>query len=310
MTGDRWTFLVVRGEDSPVKQYSISARRLRAVLVAASVLTVAVFGVVLSSGIEGFARIQARQLQAENRALEAELARFGGRMQELEGTLDQVAQNDASFRSIAGLEVIDPEVLQAGVGGPGQGSPEASDLWAVDSATAKTTFAAAYDLSALERRARLLSESLAEATDSVLAHRDLLESTPSILPTSGWLSSRFSQARMHPIHNRLLPHEGVDIAAPTNTPIFAAAKGRVVRAGWIVGYGMAVEIDHGFGFSTLYGHASKLIAQPGQEVLRGDLIARVGSTGISTSSHLHYEVRVNGVPEDPTTYILPETITN
>jgi murein DD-endopeptidase MepM/ murein hydrolase activator NlpD len=266
--------------------------------------------VVLSSGIEGFARIEAQRLRSQNRALEAELARFDGRMQQLEGTLDQVAANDANFRSIAGLEIIDPEVLQAGVGGPGLGSPQASPLWMVDSASAKATFATAYDLSALERRARLLSESLAEATDSVLAHRNLLESTPSILPTAGWLSSRFSQARMHPIHNRLLPHEGVDISAPTDTPIFAAARGRVIRAGWIVGYGLAVEIDHGYGFSTLYGHASKLIAQPGQEVLRGELIARVGSTGISTSSHLHYEVRVNGVPEDPTTYILPETITN
>jgi murein DD-endopeptidase MepM/ murein hydrolase activator NlpD len=309
MTGERWTFLVVRDEDSPVTQYSISTRRLRALLIGASVAVVVVVGIVLSSGIEGLARIQAQRLRAENRSLEAQLARFDGRMQELEAILDQVAANDANFRSIAGLEVIDPEVLQAGVGGPGMGSPQASPLWMVDSATAKNTFAAAYDLSALERRARLLSESLEEATDSVLAHRELLESTPSILPTAGWLSSRFSQARMHPIHNRPLPHEGVDISAPMNTPIFAAAKGRVVRAGWLVGYGLAVEIDHGFGYATLYGHASTLIVQSGQEVLRGEMIARVGSTGISTSSHLHYEVRVNGVPQDPTTYILPETIT-
>jgi murein DD-endopeptidase MepM/ murein hydrolase activator NlpD len=131
---------------------------------------------------------------------------------------------------------------------------------------------------------------------------------PSILPTAGWLSSRFSQARMHPIHNRPLPHEGVDISAPKDTPIFAAAKGRVLRAGWVVGYGLAVEIDHGFGFTTLYGHASRLIVQAGQEVVRGEMIARVGSTGLSTSSHLHYEVRVDGVPEDPTRYILPETL--
>ncbi len=249
-------------------------------------------------------------MKAQNQALQAELQVFGTRIQSLEGVLDEVAENDANFRSIAGLEVIDPEVLQAGVGGPGLGSPAGSALWAVDSSTAKTAFATSYDLSALERRARLLSESLEEATDSVLAHRDLLESTPSILPTEGWLSSRFSQARMHPIHNRPLPHEGVDISAPKDTPIFAAAKGRVIRAGWVVGYGLTVEIDHGFGFSTLYGHASTLIVQQGQEILRGDMIARVGSTGISTSSHLHYEVRVNGVAEDPATYILPETIRN
>jgi len=83
-----------------------------------------------------------------------------------------------------------------------------------------------------------------------------------------------------------------------------------VRAGWAVGYGLTVEIDHGFGFSTLYGHASKLISQIGQEVKRGEMIAQVGSTGISTSSHLHYEVRVNGKAEDPTMYILPATLSN
>ena len=310
MTGDRWTFLVVRGEDSPVKQYSVSTRALHALLVLGSLVAVTVLGLGLSSGLDVMARLEARQLRARNQALGQELEHFDGRVRALEAALDDVAANDANFRSIAGLEVIDPEVLQAGVGGPGLGSPVASPLWMVDSATAKTTFATSYDLSALERRARLLSESLEEATDSVLAHRDLLESTPSILPTAGWRSSRFSQARMHPLHNRPLPHEGVDISAPRDTPIFAAAKGRVIRAGWVVGYGLTVEIDHGFGFTTLYGHASTVIAQRGQEVLRGEMIARVGSTGISTSSHLHYEVRVNGVAEDPDRYILPESVRN
>ncbi len=310
MTGDRWTFLVVRGEDRPVRQYSLSTRLLRVLAGAGALTAFAVLGVGLSSGFGGLARLQAERLQAINQELEQELELFGSRIHDLEATLDQVAANDANFRSIAGLEVIDPEVLQAGVGGPGLGSPASSPLWSSDSLTAKTAFATSYDLSTLERRARLLSESLEEATDSLLAHRDLLESTPSILPTAGWLSSRFSQARMHPIHNRPLPHEGLDISAPRNTPIFAAAKGRVIRAGWVVGYGLTVEIDHGFGFATLYGHASKLIAQVGQEVTRGEIIARVGSTGISTSSHLHYEVRVNGTAEDPATYILPETVRN
>jgi murein DD-endopeptidase MepM/ murein hydrolase activator NlpD len=308
MTGDRWTFLVVRGEKSPVRQYSLPSRAIRALVIGGSLFAFAVLGVGLATGFEGLTRLEARHLRDRNRVLQQELTRFNERIRSLESVLDQMATNDANFRSIAGLEIIDPEVLQAGVGGPGLGSPQTSPLWTMDSEAAQTAFATSYDLSALERRARLLSESLEEATDSVLAHRELLESMPSILPTAGWLSSRFSYARMHPIHNRPLPHEGVDISAPKDTPIFAAAKGRVVRAGWVVGYGLAVEIDHGFGFTTLYGHASRLIVQAGQEVLRGDMIARVGSTGISTSSHLHYEVRVDGVPEDPTRYILPETL--
>ncbi len=310
MTGDQWTFLVVRGEDRPVRQFTYSTRTIRCVIGGVVFAVFAVLGTGLALGSDSVARLQARNLEARNRVLEGDLEEFQGRIQALESSLDQVAANDAHFRTIAGLEVIDPEVLEAGVGGPGLGVPEASPLWSTDSVTTKSIFATSYDLSALERRARLLSESLEEATDSVLAHRNLLESTPSILPTRGWLSSNFSQARMHPIHNRPLPHEGVDISAPKGTPIYAAAKGRVIRAGWVVGYGLAVEIDHGFGFTTLYGHASKLIAQTGQEVTRGAMIAQVGSTGISTSSHLHYEVRVNNVAQDPKLYILPEYVRN
>ena len=310
MTGKKWTFLLVRGENQPVKQYSVSIRTLRGILILGSLIAIFMIGLGLSSGLEVMARLEARELRTRNEALDKELATFERRIQGLRATLDVVAANDANFRSIAGLEIIDPEVLQAGVGGPGLGSPSDSRLWATDSTKAKASFANSYDLSALERRAHLLFESLEEATDSVLAHRDLLESIPSILPTAGRLSSRFSQVRMHPLHNRPLPHEGVDISAPKDTPIFAAAKGTVVRAGWVVGYGLTVEIDHGFGFTTLYGHASTIIARLGQELVRGDVIARVGSTGISASSHLHYEVRVDGVAKDPTTYILPEAVTN
>ena len=308
MTGDRWTFLVVRGEDSPLKQYSFSSRFLRVATGGVATVALLLVGYVLAVGLDGYSRLQTSRLEARNEALRIEFEQFQHRIGLLESTLDEVAANDARFRGLAGLESIDPEVLQAGVGGPGLGSLESYALLSVDPVASKIAFAVSYDLNELERRARLLSASLAEATDSVLAHRDLLESTPSILPTNGWTSSSFSTSRMHPLHNRLLPHPGIDISAIKGTSIFAAAKGRVVRAGWIVGYGNTIEIDHSFGYSTLYGHADKLIAQPGQEVQRGDVIAQVGSSGIATSAHLHYEVRVNGVAQNPANFILPEPV--
>lgn len=308
MTGDRWTFLVVRGEDTPVRQYTLSARALRAAGGVAVLISLVLAGFGLSAAFDATARIQNRQLESHNRALSAELEQFRDRVGSLEATLDQLAEKDARIRTLAGLETIDPEVMEVGVGGPGLGSLEAYPLWGVDSAASKDAFALSYDLNALERRARLLSASLDEATDSLQAHRDLLESTPSILPTAGWLSSRFSKARMHPVHNRPLPHEGVDISAPKGTPIFAAAKGRVVRSGWVVGYGLTVEIDHGYGYTTLYGHASKILVQRGQVVNRGDVIAQVGSTGIATAPHLHYEVTMNGVPQNPANFILPDAV--
>ncbi len=308
MKGDRWTFLVLRGEDGPVRQYSVSARAVHASAWVGGFVLLAVLAFSFGIGLDGAGQIKAAVLEARNDALETELQEFQQRIAGLESTLDRVAANDAQFRTIAGLEAIEPEVLQAGVGGPGLGTPESSSLHPTDPDLARSLFAVSYDLSALERRARLLSESLETVTDSVRAHRDLLESTPSILPTSGWLSSRYSRSRMHPIHNRPMAHTGLDISAPTGTPIYAAAKGRVTRAGFVVGYGLTVEIDHGYGYSTLYAHASKLIAQVGQEVQRGEMIAQVGSTGIATAPNLHYEVRVDGRAEDPARYILPETL--
>jgi len=308
MTGDRWTVLVVRGENSPVKQFSMSSRVLRVALGGFVALALLLVGAAATVGLDGYSRLKAHALESRNEALRVEFEQFQHRIQGLEATLDGIAGNDARFRGIAGLEQIDPEVLQVGVGGPGLGTPQSYALWPIDSVASKTTFAVSYDLNALERRARLLAESLAEATDSVLAHHDLLESTPSILPTTGWTTSAFSKSRMHPIHHRPLPHPGIDISAIQGTSMFAAAKGRVTRSGWVVGYGYTIEIDHGFGYTTLYGHASKLIAQRGQEVKRGDVIALVGSTGIATSAHLHYEVHVNGVAQDPKNFILPEQV--
>ncbi len=308
MIGDRWTFLLVRDGHSTVKQYSLSSRLLRILVGGGLVAALILIAYAVTIGVDGYARLQSAQLDTRNTVLQDELQQFQTRVDHLESTLNHIAQNDARFRSIAGLESIDSEVLQAGVGGPGLVGPEAHSLWTIDPSISENLFEVSYDLNQLERRARLLSSSLAEATDSVLAHRDLLESTPSILPTPGWLSSSYSESRMHPIHNRPLPHPGVDISAPKGTSIYAAAKGQVIRAGWVVGYGLTIEIDHGFGYVTLYGHASELVASQNEEVQRGDVIARVGSTGIATSPHLHYEVRVQGIAQNPANFILPEYV--
>lgn len=295
----------MQGEDTPVRQYSFSTRALRVFLAvtAFSIVVLGVFGV--RAILDGNTRIKESHLESQNQALTAQIAQFQTRVARLEKTLDGLTAQDAHMRILAGLDSIDPEVLEAGIGGPGLGSVKSYPLWPVDSSAAKEAYAVSYDLGALERRARLLNASLTEATDSLVMHRNLMNATPSILPTNGWLSSPFSKARLHPILDQVLPHEGIDLAAPKGTPIFAAADGRVIKASWFGGYGLTVEIDHGFGYTTLYGHASKLLVKVGQHVERGDVIAQVGSTGLSTASHLHYEVIVNGTPVNPANYIFP-----
>ena len=117
-------------------------------------------------------------------------------------------------------------------------------------------------------------------------------------PVAGPIVSGFGY-RIHPIYKVRAFHNGLDIAAPTGTPILAAGAGYVIHSGWWGGYGNCVIIDHGGGVSTVYGHCSSLVARAGQKVRRGQVIAAVGSTGLSTGPHLHFEVRHSGKPVPP-----------
>lgn len=304
MSGDRWTLLLLKDGESPVQQFSVSPRAVR-VAVGACLALIPLFAILAALAIrDSAAGLEAERLRRENMALASQIQRFESDVAALEGTLEKLSERSDQVRRLAGLEPIDADVLKAGVGGPGLDLPQSHPLWAVDSVVGKSAFAVTYDLNALERRADLLSVSMSEASDSLHAHHDLLQSTPSILPAAGLLSSAFTRERYHPIHHQALPHEGIDVAAPEGTPIMAAAKGKVLRAGWTPGYGRMVEIDHGFGFVTRYGHASKLLVRVGQDVARGEVIAQVGSSGIATAPHLHYEVRVNGRARNPINYIL------
>jgi murein DD-endopeptidase MepM/ murein hydrolase activator NlpD len=304
MTEKKWTFLLLGDNPDGVRQFTLSAKVLKLAAGGVAVASLVTLSLAALLAFNGVAHLRARHLAQENAVLSQELANFQARVDGLEGDLVRLGEEDSRVRQLAGLDATDGEILEVGIGGPGLPVPEAGPLWALDSTMSKAAFAVEYDLNALERRARLLRESLAEASDSLSAHNDLLESTPSILPAAGVLSSRFSAARYHPIHHRELPHEGVDISAAHGTPILAAAKGIVTFAGWMSGLGYTVEVTHGYGYVTRYGHASKLLVQRGQEVTRGEVIAQVGSTGISTSPHLHYEVRIGGKAVNPMNYVI------
>lgn len=116
------------------------------------------------------------------------------------------------------------------------------------------------------------------------------------------LSSGFGM-RYHPILHRMRMHTGQDFAAPGGTPIHAAADGIVVATRWSRGYGNLVVVEHGGGYSTLYGHCLSFVAHPGQHVRRGEVIARVGKTGLATGYHCHFEIRIGGRPVNPMPFL-------
>jgi murein DD-endopeptidase MepM/ murein hydrolase activator NlpD len=141
--------------------------------------------------------------------------------------------------------------------------------------------------------------------DLVLTKRAAtLARQPTAMPiaSAAQLSSTYGWRR-HPFHNELSAHEGLDFAAPFDTPILAAAGGVVRTAAYQGGFGNLIEIDHGDGLVTRYAHAKVLLVKKGDLVARGQLIARVGSTGLSTGPHLHFEVRKHDRPQDPRAYL-------
>lgn len=132
---------------------------------------------------------------------------------------------------------------------------------------------------------------------------EILQTTPSIRPTQGWVSSNFGM-RNSPFSGDPAQHKGLDIAADPGAPIHAPASGIVTAATLDSGYGKVITVDHGHGIVTRYGHCSQMYVKAGQKVKRGDVIGAVGNTGRSTGPHLHYEVRLQGVPVNPERYIL------
>jgi murein DD-endopeptidase MepM/ murein hydrolase activator NlpD len=126
---------------------------------------------------------------------------------------------------------------------------------------------------------------------------------PSSMPVTGTNFTSGFGVRSDPFQRRAAMHAGVDLAGPIGTRIYATADGIVNRSEWVNGYGNLVEVNHGRGIQTRYGHLSRSMVKPGQRVKRGDLIALMGSTGRSTGSHLHYEVRLDGKAVNPVAFM-------
>jgi murein DD-endopeptidase MepM/ murein hydrolase activator NlpD len=261
-------------------------------------------GAALSRGVS---ITKSRMLERENHLLADEIQRMRSRLAGLHDTLSTFSQKAQELRVLAGLPPTDPSVEQAGIGGP-VGTWSERDSLVASGSEGNQALAAREDLDALNRRANILVRSINEAYDSLAIHQARMAATPSIMPTKGWLSSAFAAERVHPILHIARPHDGIDVSAPMGAEIEAPAAGVVTDVGWEDGYGNILTIDHGFGIVTRYAHCSKILVGRGQRVKRGQRVALVGSTGLSTGPHLHYEVWVNGKPVNPIHYVLPDAI--
>lgn len=253
----------------------------------------------------------------ENLVLKERIEAIDGRMSEVERLMLRLRLYDAQMRSLAEPDgdhgPLDPEDF-ANAGLPGRieggfpvelGAGEAltvlhpSDLrpaesWAESVAARVDTFLALF-----ERHEPDLNKLMIELEDL----RALEQALPTRWPADGTLTSGFGWRR-NPIGLRGFRfHSGIDIAGPRGTAIYAPATGKVARAFFNSGYGNMIELDHGYGITTVYAHCTRMYVAEGEFVQRGDLIGTIGTTGRSTGPHLHFELRLDGHPVDPLDYL-------
>lgn len=224
------------------------------------------------------------RLTAENYVLKSRVVRFQAAMDTFRTFLSSTEEMDNRLRAASGLYLIPPDIRRVGVGG----NPVPGEDATVDQ---------------LLRRTRFQEQSLTEIEQALTSQSERLGRVPSVWPVQGWVTSRFGR-RSDPFTGRTTMHEGIDIIAPYGTRIVAAADGKVIYAEWKSNWGRVVEIDHGNGLVSFYAHCQSTLVSPGDQVKRGQAIARLGSSGRSTGAHLHYGLRRKGVWVNPESYII------
>jgi murein DD-endopeptidase MepM/ murein hydrolase activator NlpD len=299
-----FTLMVVPDRDSHVRRYRVSTRWLVRGGIALGLGLVALVG----AGIH-YAHVldrvaENRLLRDENTQLRTQLRLVQEKIVHIDETLDRVERFDQKLRAITALEDSERGLAIGPVDGPAEApeEPAPGDLEAGIGGNAPDE---AIDdrLESLVEEAARNERSLAELHRYFEDQRSLLASTPSVWPARGWVTSDFG-LRVDPYTADRVMHRGLDIANRPGTPVVAHADGVVVFAGSEGGYGKVLVVDHGYGVKTRYGHLSKFDVKLGEKVERGQQLGAVGNTGRSTGPHLHYEVRVNGIPENPRKFIL------
>ncbi len=333
-----YTLMLVGDERSPMRRFHLPGQMIQRAVWAAGVLAL-----LAAVGTWDYWRLRADNAELAGLRIEVaeqreQIAVFEDTLDSVEGDLARVQELERKVRIIANLpgatsaggEMVTelaPGQIEGAAPGEGDtmlplGVPVTPQDGALGADAAETggqggldvhveglTTGGAQLLDEMDRHARVLGDRAAVRVDSLDDLMGKLEekqtklaSMPSIWPAKGWLTSRFGY-RISPFTGRRQMHAGLDIAAAPGTPVIAPARGRVKFVGRKGPLGNTVVLDHGYGVRTLYGHNADLHVSVGDEVVRGQQIASVGSTGRSTGPHLHYVVEVGGKAKDPLNYI-------
>jgi murein DD-endopeptidase MepM/ murein hydrolase activator NlpD len=240
-------------------------------------------------------------LRRENKQYALQLELMNERVDFLTKVLKDIEERDDNiYRTIFEAEPISKGERDAGIGG----ADRYASLTGFENS--KNIMATTQKIDQLSRKLYIQSKSFDQVYKLAKGKNQMLASIPAIQPISNKDLSRLASGfgyRIHPVYKTMRMHTGIDFTAPIGTPVYATGDGVVAgNADGYSGYGKLIVINHGYGYSTFYAHLSKINVKPGQRVKRGDVIGLVGTSGISTGPHLHYEVRKNGEPINPINY--------
>ena len=305
---NRMTFILLSGNGSRIRQFSYS----KLVLAAGAVLSlITMIGVGLL--VRDYLNLkntaaQVAQLESKVAARDAEIGHhkrqiecFANEINQLKLNLVALDSFEKKIRVIANLEKPAGQDNLFGVGGA---TPEDLDTSASLRRDQSGLIRSMHDqVEQLESASFKQEQDFTSLLGQLKEKKNLLACTPSIRPAKGWISSRFGY-RISPFTGRRELHAAYDIANREGSPIIAPADGVVTYVGKKGLYGNLLIVDHGYGLATRYGHLKSFDVKKGAKIKRGDIIAKMGSTGRSTGPHVHYEVRLNGVPVNPEKYFI------
>ncbi len=290
MSAKRFTILVIPEGSHQVRRFGVRSSLVKGVLAASALLVLGLAGLITDYVMTNLDSNELERLRVENLSQREELHRLVVKLEDLRQEMVVLAQNDAKVRVMAKLSAPKGDSI-VGVGGPAGQDEVNREFNEIQ-----------LRIDEVRRQIDLRRESQEEIQGILNDQRSLLAAKPSAWPVKGWLTSTFGMRR-DPFNGKRKMHEGLDIAARTGTAVIATADGIVSSVKTEPGYGKVVTVDHGYGYRTIYGHNSRIYVKVGQRVRRGDRIAAVGNTGRSTGSHVHYEIRLNGVPVNPHKYL-------
>ncbi len=306
MGNKSYTVIVVPDDHSEVRRFRVRGNVMFQAAITGGVLLLV--GLIATAHYFKVARDAAenRFLREENLTLQSQLKTIRERIDHVGSTLDRVERFDQKLRALTLLSdpqrdlALGPTEMEPGSRVPSTGDNAFTRLTSAEAPVALTS-----RLDKLSAEATRQEQNLQELQAYFQDQKSLLASIPSIWPARGWVTSDFGH-RLDPYTADRVLHGGLDIAAPHGEEVLAPSDGTVVFAGLEGGYGNVLVVDHGYGIKTRYAHLSQILVKSGDKVIRGQKVGAVGNTGRSTGPHLHYEVRVNGVAQNPRKFILEE----